>query len=60
MYLSSRSISQANITRDYINTLVQGEHRMPVGPVIISPHGLLPSLYRCAKGLGHALRWCLA
>jgi hypothetical protein len=46
MYLSSRSISQANITRDYINTLVQGEHRMPVGPVIISPHGLLPSLYR--------------
>jgi phosphatidate phosphatase PAH1 len=46
MYLSSRSISQANITRDFINTLVQGVHRMPVGPVIISPHGLLPSLYR--------------
>lgn len=46
MYLSSRSVGQANITRDYINTLVQGRHRMPVGPVIISPHGLLPSLYR--------------
>ncbi|KAL6762318.1 Lipin/Ned1/Smp2-domain-containing protein [Haematococcus lacustris] len=46
MYLSSRSISQANITRDYINSLVQGKHRMPLGPVIISPHGLLPSLYR--------------
>ncbi|GLI58652.1 hypothetical protein VaNZ11_000393 [Volvox africanus] len=46
MYLSSRSIGQANITRDFINTLVQGEHRMPLGPVIISPHGLLPSLYR--------------
>ncbi|KXZ55895.1 hypothetical protein GPECTOR_2g1446 [Gonium pectorale] len=46
MYLSSRSISQANITRDFINTLVQGQHRMPLGPVIISPHGLLPSLYR--------------
>jgi len=48
MYLSSRSVGQANITRDYINTLVQGRHRMPVGPVIISPHGLLPSLYRWA------------
>ncbi|KAG2451546.1 hypothetical protein HYH02_004144 [Chlamydomonas schloesseri] len=46
MYLSSRSIGQANITRDFINSLVQGEHRMPLGPVIISPHGLLPSLYR--------------
>lgn len=46
MYLSSRSIGQANVTRDFINTLVQGEHRMPLGPVIISPHGLLPSLYR--------------
>lgn len=48
MYLSSRSISQASITRDYLATLVQGEFRMPVGPVIISPHGLLPSLYRWA------------
>lgn len=46
MYLSSRSISQASITRDFINTLVQGSHRMPIGPVIISPHGLIPSLYR--------------
>ena len=52
MYLSSRSISQANITRDFINTLVQGEHRMPLGPVIISPHGLLPSLYRWGGGAG--------
>lgn len=46
MYLSSRSIGQANITRDYLNTIVQGEHRMPAGPVIISPDGVLPSLYR--------------
>ena len=46
MYLSSRSISQANLTRGFINTLVQGQHRMPVGPVFISPQGLLPSLYR--------------
>lgn len=46
MYLSSRAISQANITREYLHSLVQGGHRMPTGPVIISPHGLLPSLYR--------------
>lgn len=46
MYLSSRSIGQANITRDYLNSVVQGPHRMPIGPVIISPDGVLPSLYR--------------
>ncbi|KAG1676915.1 hypothetical protein FOA52_014791 [Chlamydomonas sp. UWO 241] len=46
MYLSSRSIGQANITRGFLNTIVQGEHRMPFGPVIISPDGILPSLYR--------------
>eukprot|EP00967_Tisochrysis_lutea_P076629 scaffold103760_cov15-Tisochrysis_lutea.AAC.1 len=64
MYLSSRSVGQANITRDYINTLVQGRHRMPVGPVIISPHGLLPSLYRWVvrgpsafRALLHTLSW---
>jgi phosphatidate phosphatase LPIN len=46
MFLSSRAIAQANITREYLHTLVQGGYRMPLGPVIISPHGLLPSLYR--------------
>ena len=50
MYLSSRSIGQANITRDYLNSVVQGEHRMPLGPVIISPDGVLPSLYRWKQG----------
>jgi len=46
MFLSSRAIAQANITRDFLHRLEQGEDKMPVGPVIISPHGLLPSLYR--------------
>ena len=46
MFLSSRAIAQANITRDYLHSLQQGGHKMPLGPVIISPHGLLPSLYR--------------
>jgi len=62
MYLSSRSVGQASVTRDYVNTLVQGGHHMPIGPVIISPQGLLPSLYRCVCGLtilrgGPALGW---
>jgi hypothetical protein len=41
-----RAIAQANITREYLHTLVQNDFKMPSGPVIISPHGLLPSLYR--------------
>ncbi|MEW5306188.1 MAG: hypothetical protein WDW36_008672 [Sanguina aurantia] len=46
MYLSSRAITQANVTRAFINALLQGQEKLPVGPVIISPQGLLPSLYR--------------
>lgn len=46
MFLSSRAIAQANITRDFLHRLEQEGVKMPVGPVIISPHGLLPSLYR--------------
>lgn len=44
--LPFRAIAQANITREYLHSLVQDGHKMPSGPVIISPHGLLPSLYR--------------
>ncbi len=47
LYLSSRSIAQAASTRDFLFSIVQeGGVRMPAGPVIISPQGLLPSLYR--------------
>lgn len=46
MFLSSRAIAQASITRDFLHRLEQEGIRMPLGPVIISPHGLLPSLYR--------------
>jgi len=47
MYLSSRSIAQAASTRDFLLSLTQdGGVKMPVGPVIISPDGLIPSLYR--------------
>jgi phosphatidate phosphatase PAH1 len=44
--LNDRAIAQANITREYLHGLSQNGYKMPSGPVIISPHGLLPSLYR--------------
>ena len=46
LFLSSRSIAQASITRDYLHSLEQDGATMPQGPVIISPDGLFPSLYR--------------
>ena len=46
MYLSARSIGQASLTRDYLINLRQDGEALPPGPVIISPDGLLPSLYR--------------
>eukprot|EP00884_Botryococcus_braunii_P022894 jgi/Botrbrau1/9289/Bobra.0111s0014.1 len=46
MFLSSRAIAQASATRDYLHTLNQGGETLPPGPVIISPDGLFPSLYR--------------
>ena len=46
MYLSARAISQAATTRDYLRTLSQDGVGMPSGPVIMSPDGMLPSLYR--------------
>ena len=46
LYLSSRSIAQASATRDYLHSLDQGGDRLPPGPVLMSPDGLLPSLYR--------------
>lgn len=46
LYLSSRSIAQASATRDYLHSLDQGGDRLPPGPVLMSPDGLIPSLYR--------------
>lgn len=46
LFLSSRSIAQASTTRDYLWSLRQDGLEMPRGPVIISPDGLFPSLYR--------------
>ena len=37
---------QAAATRDYLHSLNQAGDTLPVGPVITSPDGLFPSLYR--------------
>jgi phosphatidate phosphatase PAH1 len=46
MYLSARSIGQASVTRDFLFNLDQNGAKLPLGPVIISPDGILPSLFR--------------
>mmetsp|Transcript_11396 Transcript_11396/g.28918 ORF Transcript_11396/g.28918 Transcript_11396/m.28918 type:complete len:766 (+) Transcript_11396:371-2668(+) len=47
LYLSARSIGQASLTRDFLFKLTQdGGHKLPSGPVMISPDGILPSLFR--------------
>lgn len=46
MYLSARAISQASITRQFLFNLKQDGKALPDGPVVISPDGLFPSLFR--------------
>ncbi|GAU44325.1 hypothetical protein TSUD_305060 [Trifolium subterraneum] len=46
LFLSARSISQAYITRQFLLNLKQDGKVLPEGPVVISPDGLFPSLYR--------------
>ncbi|KAG0574483.1 hypothetical protein KC19_VG265400 [Ceratodon purpureus] len=46
MFLSARAISQAYLTRQFLFNLKQDGEALPDGPVVISPDGLFPSLYR--------------
>jgi phosphatidate phosphatase LPIN len=46
LYLTSRPIGQAGVTRGYINTLKQGEKSLPKGPIFMSPNRLLTSLHQ--------------
>ncbi|KAI3726688.1 hypothetical protein L1987_66488 [Smallanthus sonchifolius] len=46
LYLSARSVSQASITRQFLFNLKQDGKALPDGPVVISPDGLFPSLFR--------------
>ncbi|XP_030510595.2 phosphatidate phosphatase PAH2 isoform X1 [Cannabis sativa] len=46
LFLSARAISQAYLTRQFLVNLKQDGKALPEGPVVISPDGLFPSLYR--------------
>ncbi|KAF4399385.1 hypothetical protein G4B88_022468 [Cannabis sativa] len=46
LFLSARAIVQAYLTRSFLLNLKQDGSTLPNGPVVISPDGLFPSLYR--------------
>ncbi|XP_073135806.1 uncharacterized protein [Henckelia pumila] len=46
LFLSARSISQAFHTRQFLFNIKQDGKALPDGPVVISPDGLFPSLFR--------------
>ncbi|KAK7721730.1 lipin Ned1 [Botryosphaeria dothidea] len=46
LYLTSRSVGQADTTRAYLNGVVQDGHKLPRGPVIMSPDRTLAALRR--------------
>ncbi|XP_027174613.1 phosphatidate phosphatase PAH1 isoform X1 [Coffea eugenioides] len=46
LFLSARAIVQAYITKSFLFNLKQDGNTLPDGPVVISPDGLFPSLYR--------------
>ncbi|GAA0177457.1 hypothetical protein LIER_29696 [Lithospermum erythrorhizon] len=46
LFLSARAISQAYLTRRFLFNIMQDGKCLPDGPVVISPDGLFPSLYR--------------
>ncbi|KAJ8772840.1 hypothetical protein K2173_028017 [Erythroxylum novogranatense] len=46
LFLSARAISQAYHTRQFLVNLKQDGKALPDGPIVISPDGLFPSLFR--------------
>ncbi|XXQ37635.1 phosphatidate phosphatase [Plasmodiophora brassicae] len=46
LYLTSRAIGQANVTRAYLHSVRQGAISLPQGPVIMSPDSLISSFKR--------------
>lgn len=46
MYLTSRSVGQADTTRAYLSNIVQEGFRMPAGPTILSPDRTMAALRR--------------
>jgi phosphatidate phosphatase LPIN len=46
LYLTSRSVGQADTTRNYLNGVVQDNYKLPKGPVIMSPDRTFHALRR--------------
>lgn len=46
LYLTSRSVGQADATRDYLKKIEQNRYKMPLGPVILSPDRTIAALRR--------------
>jgi phosphatidate phosphatase LPIN len=46
MYLTSRSVGQADTTRAYLNGVLQDGYRLPKGPTIMSPDRTIAALRR--------------
>lgn len=46
MYLTSRSVGQADMTRAYLYGIAQGGYRLPRGPTILSPDRTMAALRR--------------
>ncbi|KAI8629657.1 LNS2-domain-containing protein [Xylariaceae sp. FL1651] len=46
MYLTSRSVGQADTTRAYLNGIIQDGYRLPKGPTILSPDRTMAALRR--------------
>ncbi|XP_019245087.1 PREDICTED: phosphatidate phosphatase PAH2-like isoform X2 [Nicotiana attenuata] len=46
LFLSARAISQAYLTRQFLFKLMQNGKGLPEGPVLTSPDGIFPSLFR--------------
>jgi len=46
MYLTSRSVGQADATRNYLKTIEQAKFKIPKGPVLMSPDRTMAALRR--------------
>jgi phosphatidate phosphatase LPIN len=45
-YLSARPIGQATETKEYLKSIIQGDIKLPDGPLLLTPDSLLISLHR--------------
>ncbi|XP_055538156.1 phosphatidate phosphatase LPIN3 [Wyeomyia smithii] len=46
LYLSARAIGQAKSTRDYLQSIRQGDVKLPDGPLLLNPTSLMSAFHR--------------